>query len=203
MSGKTRLARVQSGGILAEKQTRMRRIPGDQAVLPSCEALTILSQGAPKSASRGVMSKRRTWAVAFIFAAATPVFAQQPPPAAGRVKVASGEAFIVRGTKNIPAKVGELVYESDSLRTGADGRVGVTLKDDTRVSLGPSSEVRVERFAYAPAEGRLGVVLKFARGVAAYVSGQIAKLAPDAVRLETPAAIVGVRGTSLGIRVGS
>jgi hypothetical protein len=37
--------------------------------------------------------------------------------------------------------------------------------------------------------------------VAVYVSGRIAKLAPDAVRLETPAAIVGVRGTTLALRV--
>jgi hypothetical protein len=139
-----------------------------------------------------------------LLAAATPSFAQQQTPtSAGRIKVASGAAFIVRGTRDMPAKVGDPVYESDNLRTGADGRIGVTLKDDTRLSLGPSSEVRLERFAYAPAEGRLGVVLRFAKGVAAYVSGQIAKLAPDAVRLETPAAIVGVRGTSLGIRVGS
>jgi hypothetical protein len=148
------------------------------------------------------MRKRGTWVIAFVFATATPVLAQQPA-AAGKIKVASGAAFIVRGTNDIPAKVGEAVYESDSLRTGANGRIGITLKDDTRVSLGPSSEVRVERFVYAPAEGRLGVVLKIAKGVAAYVSGQIAKLAPDAVRLETPAAIVGVRGTSLGVRVGS
>jgi hypothetical protein len=34
-----------------------------------------------------------------------------------------------------------------------------------------------------------------------YVSGKIAKLAPDAVRLETPAAIVGVRGTTVAVRV--
>ena len=43
--------------------------------------------------------------------------------------------------------------------------------------------------------------LKFVRGVTTYVSGRIAKLSPDAVRLETPAAIVGVRGTTLAIRV--
>lgn len=131
---------------------------------------------------------------------AAPASAQQV--AAGRVKVASGSAFIVRGSETIPARIGEVVFEADALRTGADGRLGVTLKDDTRLSLGPSSEVRVERFVYAPGNGSLGMVLKFARGVAAYVSGRIAKLAPDAVRLETPAAIVGVRGTSLGIRVG-
>ena len=92
------------------------------------------------------------------------------------------------------------VYEADTLRTGADGRVGLTLKDDTRLSLGPSSEIRLDKFAYAPAEGRLGFVLNVVRGMAAYVSGRIAKLAPDAVRLETPAAIVGVRGTTVVLR---
>jgi hypothetical protein len=45
--------------------------------------------------------------------------------------------------------------------------------------------------------------LKFVEGVAVYVSGKIAKLAPDAVRLETPAAIVGVRGTTIGVDVGA
>jgi hypothetical protein len=44
------------------------------------------------------------------------------------------------------------------------------------------------------------VALRLVRGVAAYVSGRIAKLAPDSIRLETPAAIVGIRGTSLALR---
>jgi hypothetical protein len=128
---------------------------------------------------------------------AVPAFAQQP---AGRVKVASGQAFIVRAGALVPAQAGQVVYEADSLRTGADGRVGITLKDDTRVSLGPSSEVRLDRYAYTPAEGQFSLVLKMVRGVAAYVSGRIAKLAPDSIRLETPAAIVGVRGTTLALR---
>lgn len=135
-----------------------------------------------------------------LFAAATPALAQ-PPSAAGRIKVVSGSAFIVRGSETIPARPGELVFAADGLKTGADGSVGVTLKDDTRLSLGPSSEVRLERYVYEPGTGGLGMVLKFVRGVAAYVSGRMAKLAPDSIRLETPAAIVGVRGTSLGIRV--
>jgi hypothetical protein len=130
----------------------------------------------------------------------TPAFAQQPP-AAGRVKVVTGEAFIVRAGKNIPAEPGQAVFASDSLRTGAAGTIGVTLKDATRLSLGPASEVRVERFVYAPESGGLGMVIRFVRGAAAYVSGRIAKLAPDSIRLETPAAIVGVRGTTLAIHV--
>jgi hypothetical protein len=45
------------------------------------------------------------------------------------------------------------------------------------------------------------MVLKFVRGAAVYVSGRIAKLAPDSIRLEAPAAIVGVRGTTVAVRV--
>jgi hypothetical protein len=138
--------------------------------------------------------------VALMLATATSVHAQQAA-AAGRVKVTTGEAFIVRAGKTLPAKPGQTVFASDSLRTGADGTIGVTLKDATRLSLGPASEVRVERFVYAPESGGLAMVIKFVRGAAAYVSGRIAKLAPDSIRLETPAAIVGVRGTTLAIRV--
>ncbi len=131
---------------------------------------------------------------------ASPVLAQEGK-GAGRVKVASGAAFVVRDGRAVAATPGQVVLEADVLRTGADGRLGVTLNDDTRLSLAPSSEVRVDRFAYASSDGGLSLVLKFVRGVTTYVSGRIAKLSPDAVRLETPAAIVGVRGTTLAIRV--
>jgi len=132
----------------------------------------------------------------------TPVSAQQPAPA-GHIKIATGAAFIVRQSATLPAKPGDPVYAIDTLKTDADGTLGVTLMDDTRLSLGPSSEVRLERYVFAPAEGGLGMVLNFVRGVAAYVSGRMAKLAPDAIRLETPAAIVGVRGTTVAIKVGA
>jgi hypothetical protein len=138
--------------------------------------------------------------VVLVLAGSAPVWGQETA-AVGRIKVLSGSVFILRQSATIPAELGQVVFETDGLRTGADGRIGVTLKDDTRVSLGPNSEARIDRFVYAPADGRLGFVFNIVRGVAAYVSGQIAKLAPDSIRLETPAAIVGVRGTSLAVRV--
>jgi hypothetical protein len=143
---------------------------------------------------------RIAFAVLVLLLGASAVRAQEGS-GAGRVKVASGAAFVVREGRAIPATPGQVVREADVLRTGPDGRLGITLNDDTRVSLGPASEVRGERFAYGSADGGLALVLKFVRGVTAYVSGRIAKLSPDAVRLETPAAIVGVRGTTLAIRV--
>jgi hypothetical protein len=143
---------------------------------------------------------RTVLAALAMIVAATAAVAQEPSPA-GHVKIASGSAFIVRNNAATAARPGAAIFASDTLRTGGDGSVGVTMRDDTRLSLGPDSEVRVERYVYAPGEGGFGMVLKFVRGVAAYVSGRIAKLAPDSIRLETPAAIVGVRGTTVAIRV--
>jgi len=146
-----------------------------------------------------VITGRAALCALILAAVAVPASAQQAP--VGRIKIVSGSAFIVRAGATIPAQAGQLVFEADSLKTGADGRLGVTLKDDTRVSIGPGSELRVDKFVFAPAEGRLALVLNVVRGVMAYVSGRIAKLSPDSIRLETPAAVVGVRGTTLAMRV--
>ena len=138
-------------------------------------------------------------ALALVVGVASSVCAQ--PEAAGRVKVVSGAAVIIREGTEIPAKAGLQIFQADRLRTGKDGRLGVTLKDDTRLSLGPDTEARIDRFLYAPADKGVGLALSILRGVAAYISGRIAKLSPDAVRLETPAAILAVRGTHVVIRV--
>src|SRR5262245_36431483 len=141
-----------------------------------------------------MVARRTAGLLLLVLAHASPCGAQQPP-AVGRIKLASGSVLILRDGSQLPAKAGDVVYQSDALRTGADGRLGVTLKDETRVSLAPNSEVRLDRFLYAPSEGRLALTLRLVRGITAYVSGRIARLAPDAVRLETPTAIIGVRGT--------
>ena len=60
---------------------------------------------------------------------AASAFAQQPS-LAGRIKVASGEAVILRNGTTIPVQTGLAVYPSDSLRTGDTGKVGVTLADE-------------------------------------------------------------------------
>jgi hypothetical protein len=126
--------------------------------------------------------------------------AAQPAPA-GRIKLVSGEAFVVRQNGSSPAQVGDQVFVADAVRTGNQGRVAITLKDDTRIAIGPNSDVRLSSFEFAPSEGRFALTLRVARGLLAYVSGRIAKLSPDSTRLETPSALVGIRGTRLVIQV--
>jgi hypothetical protein len=122
-------------------------------------------------------------------------------PMVGTVRSVEGAAFVQRAGVAIPAQVGLSIGETDVLQTGADGQLAVILRDDTRLSLGPGSEVRVARFVYEPTQGNLALVIRMARGVVAYVSGKIAKLAPDSVRFETPVAAVGIRGTRFAARV--
>jgi hypothetical protein len=124
----------------------------------------------------------------------------QPPAPAGRVKVASGTAEIVRAGQVLPAPVGTEVFAADVLRTGADGRLAVMLRDETRLSLGPGSEVALAAFDYSPSDSQLGLTLKMARGILSYVSGIVAKLAPASVNIQTPTAVIGVRGTHALVR---
>ena len=124
----------------------------------------------------------------------------QTAPVAGRIKVSTGATSIVRGGQAGTAVPGAAIVEGDILRTGTDGRLSAMLKDESRVSLGPNSELVLTRFVYAPSDTELGLGLRLARGVLSYVSGLIAKLAPEAVRLQTPTAIIGVRGTHVLVR---
>ena len=106
----------------------------------------------------------------------------------GSVKSVEGECHVVRSGAALPVAAGERLYLRDTLVTGNHGKLGAILRDDTVLSLGPGTEIRVEEFVFEPARGQLGMVLNMLRGVASYISGQIAKLAPDSVRFETPLA---------------
>lgn len=125
----------------------------------------------------------------------------QPPPSAGVVKTVAGSAILVRSGQELAISAGQTVAEGDTIRTGAGSRVGITLKDGTRLALGANTELRLDTFAYAPAQKRLGIVLRLLRGVTEYISGRIAQLSPGAVKVETPTSVIGIRGTRLLIGV--
>ena len=121
-----------------------------------------------------------------------PAAAQQEQVAL--VKVVDGEAYAVRAEERAELGVGEAIFIKDIVET-VDGSVGLTFKDGSRISIGPNSRVQFTQFEFAPAEGRLSFLIDFFRGTLQYISGVIAKLSPDAVKVKTPVATVAVRGT--------
>ena len=120
---------------------------------------------------------------------------------AGSVKKIQGSAVVRRGAETIPAREGMHLLVNDILQTSADCRLGAILQDGTRISLGPGTEVRIDRFIYEPVNGKFGLLLRLARGVLAYVSGRIAQFSPESVSVETPVGVVGLRGTHFAVSI--
>jgi len=119
----------------------------------------------------------------------------------GIVKHVEGSAVIQRKGKTLVAALGTLVLPTDTIRTEDQGTVGVVFSDDTRLSLGPRTEVLIEDYRFAPKESRFSFILRIVRGTVSFLSGQITKLAPESVELIVPDATIGVRGTHVLIKV--
>lgn len=118
---------------------------------------------------------------------------------AGTCKRVHGQVSILRGNQTVAAADGVRLLIKDVIQTGADGSAGVILHDGTLVSLGPASAVAVEDFVFDPANGKFNLFLKIFRGVVAYASGKIEQLSPTSVRVETPVAVIGLRGTRFAV----
>lgn len=136
---------------------------------------------------------------AFLLLAAVPALAQ--PTLAGSVKNVSGQAVVVRDGQEIQAVEGMRLFESDTLRTGSDSALGVYLRDDTVLSFGPNTEVKLETFLFDPIDENFSLSIRVFQGTAAYLSGAIGRLAPDSIQVVTPEAILGVRGTHFLVEV--
>ncbi len=129
---------------------------------------------------------------ALIFGLAQPVWAQDDGVAL--VKVLEGSAFTIQGDDRQALSVGEPINRQDVIET-AKGTVGLTFKDGSRISIGPNSRIEFKEFEFSPNENKLAFFISIIKGTMLYVSGVIAKLAPDSVKIETPVATVVVRGT--------
>lgn len=115
--------------------------------------------------------------------------------AVGSVTIVEGPAFRTpKGGAEQPLKQGAEVELDDTLRTGADGNVKLTLTDQSVLVLGPESELVVERAEFESQE-RSRVLLKLlVGGVWAKVKKAIAG-SDSTFEVSAARAVAGVRGT--------
>lgn len=132
---------------------------------------------------------------------ALPLLCAAQTEAIGYVKTVSGEAWVSSAGQRARALPGTPIVLGSQLKTAATGAMGVTFKDNTVMSFGPDTELTVDDYLYAPAQGQLKLGSRLSQGSLNYVSGVIAKLKPDAVTVKTPAGIIGVRGTQFLLKV--
>jgi hypothetical protein len=121
----------------------------------------------------------------------------------GQIKVSRGFVRIERGTQRLTAPVGARVQANDVIVTGPDGAVGIAFLDASLLSAGPNSTLSIDRFAFDSTTNQGAFDTSLRQGTLSVVSGKIAKQAPDAMRVKTPAAILGARGTEFVVRAGT
>jgi hypothetical protein len=97
---------------------------------------------------------------------------------------------------------GQEVFLGDRIVTGPGGGLQILLLDGTTFSIGPNSSMVIDEFVYNPATGTGRLTANVARGTLRVISGRLGRQDQEAIRVRTPTATVGVRGTMAMILVG-
>ncbi|WP_029659539.1 MULTISPECIES: FecR family protein [unclassified Afipia] len=135
---------------------------------------------------------------------APPAQAGQPPSAdqpatdteepAGNVATLKGTATVTRNGMTGPLKLQDDIFKGDVLQTGKNSTLGVTFSDDTTLNLSASSRVAVDNFVYQEGAKDNAALLNVTRGTMAFVAAAVAKTGD--MKIETPTATLGIRGTT-------
>jgi hypothetical protein len=98
-----------------------------------------------------------------------------------------------------PIHVGDQVFQNEKVSTQAESLAELALRDDTNVSLGPLSQIVLNKFVYS-GDGSTAkqVVLNASKGAFRFFSGNSDH---SAYQVTTPQAEIGVRGTIYDVRL--
>lgn len=110
-------------------------------------------------------------------------------------KNVTGDIGIARNGATLGAASGSTLFVSDRIVSGTGSSAGIVFKDGTQLTVGPSTDIQVRDYAFEPKQAKFEFFVYLARGAAVYSSGMIAKLSPESVKVGTPTATIGVRGT--------
>ena len=121
--------------------------------------------------------------------------AADDPSAVGAVERVENEAKIVAGDTVTPAKIGSPVHLRDELRTGPEGRLRVTFRDDTVLTLGENASIVIDRYVYDPDQNVDETLIQTTKGAFLFASGRIKGLKQHKIAIAAPVAEIGVRGT--------
>ena len=130
------------------------------------------------------------------------VFAQTPAQVVGEVEFARGAGFAQ--TANQAPRIlgrGVALNEGDRLTTAEGASAILKLTDGTRMTVRPNSEIVIEQFKFKDNAPDNSFVMQLLRGGLRAITGLIAKGSPDAARLRTSTATIGIRGTDFDARL--
>ena len=90
--------------------------------------------------------------------------------------------------------VGDEIFRNETVRTAADSDAKFVLRDDTNLSLGPGSTLKLDRAVFSGETSAGDIAVKLSAGAFRFVTGNSTK---ESYKIVTPLATIGVRGTTL------
>jgi hypothetical protein len=90
-------------------------------------------------------------------------------------------------------KTGDRIHQNEVITTAEKSEAELILEDDTRLAVGPNSQIVLDTFIYDPKKNDGEVVIDAAKGAFRFITGKSAK---NAYTIKTPASTIGVRGTT-------
>jgi len=111
----------------------------------------------------------------------------------GVLAVVVGTVKIERSGRTLDAKTSDPILLQDKVTTLGKSRAQILLLDQTAINLSQNAEIVIDKFLFGTEED--AVTLKISKGAFRFISGKVATKSPERVNVETPVAIIGVRGT--------
>jgi hypothetical protein len=119
----------------------------------------------------------------------------------GNVTQQVGNTIIERQAgEKLTSEKGSTIVSYDTVRTG-QGKTAIEFVDETRVDVTQNSKLVIDEFVYDPNTSKGKLALKASFGTIRYASGQIAKNSRQDIKITTPTATIGVRGTDFTMTV--
>ena len=119
----------------------------------------------------------------------------------GSVTQQVGKTIIERQAgEKLTSEEGSSIVSYDTVRTG-QGKTAIEFVDETRVDVTQNSKLVIDEFVYDPNTSKGKLALKASFGTIRYASGQIAKNSRQDIKITTPTATIGVRGTDFTMTV--
>lgn len=117
-------------------------------------------------------------------------------PVIGKIAEISGNVTLTKADGSVVvAQDDALIHQGDRIETGAGAKLGIIFIDKTTFAIGENARMVLNEMIYDPAGGQLSSVVTLLHGAFLFVTGEIGKLFPEAVVVNTPVATIGVRGT--------
>jgi len=121
------------------------------------------------------------------------LFAVVPTAADAQTRIGSASSLTPEASGSVGGtlSVGSGVHANETIKTGSSGQAGLRFNDQSNLSVGHSSQVRLDKFVFDPNKGTGSTVIEATRGTFRFSTGAQNNAE---VKIKTPYGTLGVRG---------